>query len=553
MSFTESDLPLIVEENRNRLLSIANDWERVTLGDIVEVLNGFAFKSSFFNQSDGFPIVRIRNVLDGWSDTYYSGPFDEPYRVRRGDLLVGMDGDFHCARWRSEDALLNQRVCKLTPDERFYDSSFLLYVIPGYLSAIHERTHAITVKHLSSRTLQRVPLPLPPLVEQRAIVAKIESLFSELDQGVAQLEAVRTQLGRYRQSVLKAAFEGRLTAAWRDKRRREAEANGEPLPTADDLLARIRTEREAAHAARLAEWELAVAAWEEAGGKASGIKKPRRPAAPKDPPPLTPEELADLPELPEGWVWTSIEALLSPGQEAMKTGPFGTALSKSEHRESGVPVLGIENIGEGMFLPDNKIFVTATKGRSLSAYAVEAGDIIVSRSGTVGELCVVPEVHDGSLISTNLVRIRLQPNGVSPHFFVYLFQTGSIVKQQVVELCKGSSRAFLNQGILKSLALPLAPEHELATLLSEIDAQFSVVDEVERTIASALQQAEALRQSILKRAFEGRLLSEAELAAVRADPAYEPADQLLARIRESNPSAAPMKKTRRKPTTKANA
>jgi type I restriction enzyme, S subunit len=121
-----------------------------------------------------------------------------------------MDGDFNCALWRGRPALLNQRVCKVTPDESTYLKRFLAYVLPGYLAAINAYTHSVTVKHLSSRTIADIPLPHPPLAEQRRIVEEIEKQFTRLEAGVAALKRVQAGLKRYRASVLKAACEGKL-------------------------------------------------------------------------------------------------------------------------------------------------------------------------------------------------------------------------------------------------------------------------------------------------------------------------------------------------------
>lgn len=97
----------------------------------------------------------------------------------------------------------------------------------------------------------------------------------------------------------------------------------------------------------------------------------------------------------------------------------------------------------------NKIFITEKKGVELRSFGVTAGDIIISRSGTVGEICSVPDSMSNSIISTNLIKVSINQKIVLPKFFVYLFQ-GGMVRQQVFDLCKGSSRAFLNQTILKS-------------------------------------------------------------------------------------------------------
>jgi type I restriction enzyme S subunit len=194
--------------NGHPLLAIKPHWERIRLSEVGRVLNGYAFKSTHFSRDGGMPLVRIRDVGNDASDTFYSGEFDERYVVEAGDLLVGMDGDFNCARWRGPRALLNQRVCKIAIDSTAYLPRFLDYVLPGYLKAINDATSSITVKHLSSRTVEDIPLPLPPLEEQRAIADEIEKQFSRLDEAVASLQRVKANLKRYKASVLKAAIEG---------------------------------------------------------------------------------------------------------------------------------------------------------------------------------------------------------------------------------------------------------------------------------------------------------------------------------------------------------
>ena len=195
----------------------------------------------------------------------------------------------------------------------------------------------------------------------------------------------------------------------------------------------------------------------------------------------------------------------------MTTGPFGTALKKSEHQLSGVPVLGIENIGEGIFKIPNKIFITAEKAAELKSFFVYSDDIIISRSGTVGEICSVPNFMDKSIISTNLIKVSLNKEVISSKYFVYMFQGGKVT-MQVKELCKGSSRAFLNQTILSNLEFPLCSLQEQKEVVQEIESRLSVCDKMEETIANSLQQAAALRQSILKRAFEGKLVRKPELS-----------------------------------------
>lgn len=200
-----------------------------------------------------------------------------------------------------------------------------------------------------------------------------------------------------------------------------------------------------------------------------------------------------------------IAEILTKTRKGMSTGPFGTMIKKSDHKTSGVPMLGIENIGKGQFIDGNKIYVTPEKAEELKAFTLKAGDIIISRSGTVGEICAVPERAEGALLSTNLMRVSLDNSIIRSDYFIALFQSKGIVLDQIKELCKGSTRDFLNQTILKQIVFPVPSIEKQSEIVSIIEARMSVCDSIEQTVNTALQQAEAMRQSILKDAFEGRL------------------------------------------------
>ena len=204
------------------------------------------------------------------------------------------------------------------------------------------------------------------------------------------------------------------------------------------------------------------------------------------------------------WETVNIQYFLDKSSKGMTTGPFGSALKKSEHQSSGVPVLGIENIGEGSFKMPNKIFVTEEKAKELKGFMVQSEDIIISRSGTVGEICKVPTFMNGALLSTNLIRVRLNLDVISADYFVLLFQCSQI-RQQVKDLCKGTTRAFLNQTILNQIEFPFPPLPKQQRIVEEIETRLSQAEAAEARIAEALQKTEALRQSILKKAFSGEL------------------------------------------------
>ena len=170
------------------------------------------------------------------------------------------------------------------------------------MAAINVNTPSITVKHLSSRTIGEIELPLPPRAEQTRIVQKLEELLSDLDAGVAELMAAQKKLQQYRQSLLKAAVEGSLTAPWR-------EAHPTPSETGAQLLARILRERRA-------RWEAQQLAKFEAQGKV-----PPKGWQEKYPVPAEPQ-MGDLLELPSGWVWASVDQC-ALDEMAITDGPFG--------------------------------------------------------------------------------------------------------------------------------------------------------------------------------------------------------------------------------------
>jgi type I restriction enzyme S subunit len=192
----------IVAESSSPVLQVAPWWERVRLGEIADVINGAAFKSSLFNNDErGVPLVRIRDVGGNHAQVHYDGPYDERHVIKGGDLLVGMDGDFRAARWGGTRALLNQRVCRVdVTDRNLYSQQFLLFVLQPYLNAVHAVTSSVTVKHLSSRTVQDLPIPLPSRAEQERIVAAIEEHLSRLD---AAEHAVGSASARLRQMAAK--------------------------------------------------------------------------------------------------------------------------------------------------------------------------------------------------------------------------------------------------------------------------------------------------------------------------------------------------------------
>jgi type I restriction enzyme S subunit len=137
-------------------------WKERKLSELLKVQNGYAFNSKAFTQETGMPLIRIRDIKVGiTTETNFVGPYDKKYEVDTGDFLIGMDGEFGCYEWKGGKALLNQRVCRLQEFNQAIYPRFLFYGINKYLKAIEETTSFVTVKHLSSRQIENIQIPLP--------------------------------------------------------------------------------------------------------------------------------------------------------------------------------------------------------------------------------------------------------------------------------------------------------------------------------------------------------------------------------------------------------
>lgn len=160
------------------------------LSEVCTIQYGFPFDSAKFSDSNGMPLIRIRDVVRGYSETYTTEEYKSEYIVHENDLLIGMDGEFNIAKWGKTPALLNQRVCRLAPKDSI-DKDYLFYFMPIALKRIEEKTPFVTVKHLSAKELNKIEIPVLSLEEQRKIaetLSKVDKLIAFRDQQLAKLD-----------------------------------------------------------------------------------------------------------------------------------------------------------------------------------------------------------------------------------------------------------------------------------------------------------------------------------------------------------------------------
>ncbi|VGO15033.1 Type-1 restriction enzyme EcoKI specificity protein [Pontiella desulfatans] len=147
---------------------------KASVGECTEILSGFAFNSKQFGDGGDLPIIRIRDIVRGYSETFYNGDFDPKFTIYDGDILIGMDGEFNRAKWKGGEALLNQRVCRISSNTDQLDSSYLFHFLPPALKKIEDETPFVTVKHLSVKKIRDIEIPLPSLEEQRRIAGILD-------------------------------------------------------------------------------------------------------------------------------------------------------------------------------------------------------------------------------------------------------------------------------------------------------------------------------------------------------------------------------------------
>jgi type I restriction enzyme S subunit len=367
-----------------------------------------------------------------------------------------------------------------------------------------------TVQSVEFEQLKRFRIPLAPISEQHRVVAEIEKQFTRLDTAVAALKRVQANLKRYRAAVLKAACEGRLVPTEAELAHKE----GRSYENGEQLLARILKERRA-------KWEADQLSKMQASGKPpkndDWKKKYKQPKPPIE---------TKLPLLPDGWLWASVESLSTKVVDGVH--------KKPDYVESGVPFVTVRNLTAGPGINFEKLkYVTESDHKEFIQRAnPESGDILVTKDGTLG---VTRAIRTSRVFSIFVSVAMIKPiaREMTDYFEIALMSPQ--VQDQMVP--KGSGLQHIHLEDLREDCIPVPPLEEQGRIVNEVQRNLSNMDFLEAELERHLIRAERLRQSILKRAFEGKLVPQ--------DPNDEPASVLLERIRAMR--AAKMDKPSGKP------
>jgi type I restriction enzyme S subunit len=504
--------------------NLARSWVWVTIGELTEpgVEQASPKGNGDFLYVDITSIDnRLKRIVNPKTLPVASAPSRARQRLKANDVLVSMTRP-------------NLNAVAILPSEfdgaigstgfdvlrtQWIEPHWLFYFVrtDDFITAMTRLVQGVLYPAVRPKDIRSHSVPVPPRAEQRRIVEDIEKQFTRLEAGVAALRRVQANLKRYRAAVLKAAVGGRLVPTEAELARRE----GRSYEPASELLKRILAERRA-------RWEAGQFAKRRAAGKESKDDKWRgkysEPASP---------DLSSLPSVPEGWVWTSVECLGVIGEQSVLTGPFGTTMGKNDFVESGsgVPVLTIGCLEPSKISLKRAVAVVPEKAKELERYRLREGDLVFSRMASVGRAGVVGAELSGALFNYHIMRLRLSPRVILPKFFIAYAHGSPQVGAYTRDVNHGVTRPGINTDQLLAMPVVLAPLAEQRRIVAEVERRLSVIDELETQAEANLRRAERLRQAILKRAFQGKLVPQ--------DTNDEPASVLLERIRAERSKPLP--------------
>ena len=361
------------------------------------------------------------------------------------------------------------------PENEAIEPSFLSYflqqnAVRDFLAANASGIGG-SLMRVKPATLRDFPFAYPEREEQERIVAEIEKQFTRLNAGVASLKRVQIALKSYRASVLKAACEGRLVPTEAELALKENRS----YETGEQLLQRILKERR-----------------EKWNGKGR-YKEPMRPS------------VVDMPNLPVGWFWAGTEQLTPGIDNAMTIGPFGSNLMVKDYREAGVPLIFVREIRSENFQRSDTRHISKEKADELATHKVRGGDLVITKMGEPpGDTAIYPEGFPDAVATSDCIKLTPNRMGTSATFLKYVIRAQP-VKNQIERITRGVAQKKVSLARFKTVAIPLPPYAEQQRIIAEIERRLTVVDEMQTTLDVEFQRTLRLRQSVLQRAFEGRL------------------------------------------------
>ncbi len=436
------------------------DWKAAALGELVTIKYGKMLPTKELSET-GFPVFGANGIIGCHTKYLYE---DE-------QVLISCRGAY------SGKINLSPPQCYVTnnslvlefPAQPRVTKRFLFYGLQSV-----DRSKMVTGSAQPQVTINNaevLKVPVPPLPEQRRIVAEIEKQFTRLEAGVAALRRVQANLKRYRAAVLKAACEGRLvpTEAELQKSEGRGQKSKAKFETGAELLARILTERRQ-------NWQ--------------GRGQYKEPASPKS---------GDLPSLPEGWTWATAQQL----NLANRPCAYGV-LQPGEDVPNGVPFVRVGDINNGKVELANMKRISTTIAARYPRTKLHGGELAITLVGAIGRTAIIPDSLAGGNTARAVGIIPLTKQ-VNAHWVEVWFRNPA-KNAEMDSKSHEVARKTLNLEDVRIASVALPPLAEQTRIVAEVERRLSVVEELESVVCANLQRAIRLRQSILQKAFTGELL-----------------------------------------------
>ena len=509
--------------SENKAFNSSTGWCRCQFIDVVDSFKrgpfGSAIKKEYFVPK-GYKVYQQQNAIynDPNLGHYFidKDKYEElsAFSVESGDFIVSCSGTIGRISYLKsgiQSGIINQALLRIRLNKEIICNEFFLFL---FRSAAFQRQVLIETKGSAMlniagvKELKVISIDLPPLNEQRRIVAKIEELFSEIDKGVESLKTAKVQLQVYRQALLKHAFEGKLTAQWR------ADNQGKVVPAAE-LLRSIDQAREERYQQQLTDWQTAIEKWEFNGKEGKKPSKPSKPIIQKSSELSSQDNFERYQLLPKNWTWAKI-------RDVAAVGTGGTPLkSRTDFYRDGTifwVTSGALN-NEFVRVPSGLITQAALNENNLKLYPSHTLLVALYGEGKTRGKCSELLIE----AATNQAIAAIVQSGLEEKIRPYLKLFFQMNYDNIRRKSSGGVQPNLNLGIIENTAFPLCSLEEQSEIVNLLQSKLSIISSLQDELESQFMKAEALRQSILKKAFSGQLVPQ--------DSNDEPASELLKRIK----------------------
>lgn len=505
-------------------LEVSLNWIDVQLAEISEVVTGNTPSTKDKeNYGSYLPFIKPPQLLNSVisdSDVSLSEKGIKTARVLpENSILVSCIGNLGKTAINKVEVASNQQINAIVPSTKL-NPKFIFYQTQStkFLHQLEENSSATTIPIVNKSKFEKLEISLCPINEQNRIVDKIETLFSEVDAGIENLTLAKRQLEQYRQSLLKHAFEGKLTAKWREE---YAEKYGKSLPNADELLEQIQTARQDYYDQQIADWEQAVKDWEEQGKEGAKPRKPSKLYSVTDI-----DNMENLPTLPDGWRFHRLADIAEVGS--------GMSVSKNRKVDNPIEVnyLRVANVQRG-YLDLDEIKTMIIDKFTFDRYKLLEGDILFNEGGDrdkLGRGWIWKNEVDNCITQNHVFRASTHIKNIAHSEFIshwgntfgrdYFERTG----KQTTNL------ASINKTVLSSFPVPYPSIEEQSLIVKLLNEKTSEVDNLVAELELQLKKATLLKTSILHKAFQGKLVPQ--------DPKDPPASELLAQIKAEREAKA---------------